>query len=109
MGYFSPNVASCYVFILAKKNLWATFWATFFTSTSGRRGRSPTLQKQRHYTLSVRPLLEKPHPSTRYDLFALATVKTRVARFFVQDTKTGKNIPNDHKIYQMAIKYFQWP
>jgi hypothetical protein len=26
----------------------------------------------------------------------------RVARFFwVQHTKTGKNIPNDHKIYQM--------
>jgi hypothetical protein len=21
----------------------------------------------------------------------------------------GENIPNDHKIYQMAIKYFQWP
>jgi hypothetical protein len=20
-----------------------------------------------------------------------------------------ENIPNDHKIYQMAIKYFQWP
>jgi hypothetical protein len=27
----------------------------------------------------------------------------------VQRTKTGENIPNDHKIYQMAIKYFQWP
>jgi hypothetical protein len=34
----------------------------------------------------------------------------RVARFFlVQNTKTGKNIPNCHKMYQMAIKYFQWP
>jgi hypothetical protein len=34
----------------------------------------------------------------------------KVARFFfVQNTKTGKNIPNDHKIYQMAIKYFLWP
>jgi hypothetical protein len=29
--------------------------------------------------------------------------------FFVQNTKTGENIPNDHTIYQMAIKYFQWP
>jgi hypothetical protein len=27
----------------------------------------------------------------------------------VQDTKMGKNIPNDHKINQMALKYFQWP
>jgi hypothetical protein len=36
------------------------------------------------------------------------TVQYRVARFvFVQNTKTGKNILNDHKIYQMAIKYFQ--
>jgi hypothetical protein len=26
----------------------------------------------------------------------------------VQDTKTGKK-PNDHKIYQTAIKYFQSP
>jgi hypothetical protein len=34
----------------------------------------------------------------------------RAARFLsVQHTKTGKNIPNDNKIYQMAIKYFQWP
>jgi hypothetical protein len=33
-----------------------------------------------------------------------------VARFFsVQHTKTGKNIPNDHKIYQKAIKYTIWP
>jgi hypothetical protein len=33
----------------------------------------------------------------------------RVARFFlVQNTKTGENIPNYHKLYQMAIKYFQW-
>jgi hypothetical protein len=27
----------------------------------------------------------------------------------VQNTKTGRNIPNDHKVYQMAIKYFKWP
>jgi hypothetical protein len=27
----------------------------------------------------------------------------------IQHTKTGKNLPNDYKIYQMAIKYFQWP
>jgi hypothetical protein len=23
--------------------------------------------------------------------------------------KTGKNIPNGHKIYQMAIKFTKWP
>jgi hypothetical protein len=28
--------------------------------------------------------------------------------FLVQNTKTGKILPNYHKIYQMAIKYFQW-
>jgi hypothetical protein len=27
----------------------------------------------------------------------------------VQHTKTGTNIPNDHKIFPMAITYFQWP
>jgi hypothetical protein len=31
---------------------------------------------------------------------------SRVARFFlVHHTKTGKNVPNEHTIYQMAIKY----
>jgi hypothetical protein len=34
---------------------------------------------------------------------------SRVARFFlVQHTKTGKNIPNNHKIYQLATKYTKW-
>jgi hypothetical protein len=34
----------------------------------------------------------------------------RVARFFlVQNTKTGKNIPNYHELYQMDIKYNKWP
>jgi hypothetical protein len=33
-----------------------------------------------------------------------------VARFFlVHDTKTGNNVPNEHKIYQMVIKYLKWP
>jgi hypothetical protein len=31
--------------------------------------------------------------------------KTKVARFFsLQHTKTGENIPNEHKIYQKALK-----
>jgi hypothetical protein len=31
---------------------------------------------------------------------------SRVARFFfVHDTETGKNVPNEHKIYQMVINY----
>jgi hypothetical protein len=37
-------------------------------------------------------------------------LETRVARFFMlQHTKTGKNVPNNQKIYQMAIKYAKWP
>jgi hypothetical protein len=47
----------------------------------------------------------------------LATVhfrpEIRVARFFLtQHTKTGKiatALPNDLKIYQMALKYSKWP
>jgi hypothetical protein len=32
--------------------------------------------------------------------------KTRVARFFsVHDTKNGKNVPREQKIYLMVIKY----
>jgi hypothetical protein len=34
----------------------------------------------------------------------------RVARFFiVHFTKTGENIPNDHRIYQIAIKSTKLP
>jgi hypothetical protein len=34
------------------------------------------------------------------------SAQSRVAIFFlIQDTKTGKNTPNFHKIYQMAITY----
>jgi hypothetical protein len=34
----------------------------------------------------------------------------RVARFFsVQTYQNGKNIPSDHKLYQIAIKYTTWP
>jgi hypothetical protein len=29
--------------------------------------------------------------------------------FFVQNTNTGRNLPSDRKIYQMTLKYFQWP
>jgi hypothetical protein len=33
----------------------------------------------------------------------------RIARFFlVQRTKTGENIPNNHKIYHMTTKYTKW-
>jgi hypothetical protein len=36
--------------------------------------------------------------------------KTRVARFILmQHTKTGKNIPNDHILYKMAVKYARLP
>jgi hypothetical protein len=37
-------------------------------------------------------------------------VQNRVARFFwVHDTKTGKNVTNEHKRYQMVITYPKWP
>jgi hypothetical protein len=35
---------------------------------------------------------------------------SRVARFFlVHDTKPGKNVPNEDKMYQMVIKYPKTP
>jgi hypothetical protein len=41
----------------------------------------------------------------------LATLlRTRVARFFLVLTyQNGKTIPNDNKLYQMAITYTKWP
>jgi hypothetical protein len=37
-------------------------------------------------------------------------MQSRVARFFlVQNTNTGKNIPNYHEQYQMSIKYNKRP
>jgi hypothetical protein len=42
--------------------------------------------------------------------FQASFIPSRVARFFLaQHTKTGKNIPNDYKIYQVATKYTKWP
>jgi hypothetical protein len=35
--------------------------------------------------------------------------RARVARFFlVQIYQNGKNIPNDHKLYQKAVNYTKW-
>jgi hypothetical protein len=35
---------------------------------------------------------------------------SRVARFFlVQKYQNGKNVPNDHKLYQTAVNYTKWP
>jgi hypothetical protein len=43
-------------------------------------------------------------------IFAMISVATRVARFFlVHDTKTGKNVTNGHKISPMTVKYSKWP
>jgi hypothetical protein len=46
-------------------------------------------------------------------IFSGASIYTyvgRVARFFlVQNTKTGKNTPNYHKLYQMSVKYNKRP
>jgi hypothetical protein len=37
-----------------------------------------------------------------------SAINTEVARFFfVQLTKTGKNVPNDHRFYHRAIKYIK--
>jgi hypothetical protein len=38
------------------------------------------------------------------------TTGIRVARFFSGPNKQKeKNIPNEHKLYQTAIKYTKWP
>jgi hypothetical protein len=51
-----------------------------------------------------------------YDSVLLSVIQadpsqqTRAARFvLVQDTKTGKNVPNEHKMYRMVITYPKYP
>jgi hypothetical protein len=78
------------------------------------------LYQERDTTIKVVPVALVPHSSnaisslpmhhwaisgfkSNYPSFHLST---RVARFFfVQFTKVVKNIPNNHKIYQMAKNY----
>jgi hypothetical protein len=47
-----------------------------------------------------------PHENVQNPGKGRSVIVDRAARFFlVQYTKTGKNIPNDRKIYPMATKY----
>jgi hypothetical protein len=42
-------------------------------------------------------------------MHGLPAIGNGVARFFVaQHTKSGENIPNDHKTDQMTTKYTKW-
>jgi hypothetical protein len=41
---------------------------------------------------------------------AIIYMQNRVASFFlVHDTKTGKNVPNEHTMFQMGLKYPKRP
>jgi hypothetical protein len=51
-----------------------------------------------------------------YENKKIIVVGARAARFFMaHDTKTGKiykinkNVPNGHKIFQMSVKYSEYP
>jgi uncharacterized protein YdaU (DUF1376 family) len=39
----------------------------------------------------------------------LATLEQGARFLLVHDTKAGKNVPNEHKMYQMVIKFPEWP
>jgi hypothetical protein len=59
------------------------------------------LEKNFHPCVAFLPAITAADGSSH-----VAQVGNWVARFFsVKVTKTGKNIPNDHKMYQMAVKY----
>jgi hypothetical protein len=46
------------------------------------------------------------YPWRGYGHMAFCLVPGRVARFFlIHDTKTDKNVTNEYKMHQMAIKY----
>jgi hypothetical protein len=62
------------------------------------------------YAVAVMPRTNKSNDEKMWARRSLAEEKTAVARFLlVHDTKTGKNVPNQHKMYQMVIKYPECP
>jgi hypothetical protein len=76
--------------LFAEKSVWQKNWSRYFAPTS-----KTSLFGSRSASVSL--------PRGRLTLI-------RVARFFlVHDTKTGKNLPNEHKTYQMDIKYPKCP
>jgi hypothetical protein len=57
-------------------------------------------------SIMIRPLKSLDGPSNEKNE---KQVKNRNARLFlVQNTKTGINIPNCHKIFPMAVKQTKW-
>jgi hypothetical protein len=68
------------------------------------------LSKQQEKELSKN--VSELSPQTKKKLYcaphSFQITKTQIlkARFFlVHDTKTGKSVPNEHKMYRMVIKY----
>jgi hypothetical protein len=54
--------------------------------------------------------LTKIENDEKFEFPATKCLTAGVARFStVQHTKTGKNIPNDHKMQQMALQYATLP
>jgi hypothetical protein len=88
----------------------------FFTNTSGHpasiAGHNEIFNEKSGHPTNW-PIFSSPfYPSSHYikKQNRKWAIRNRVARFFsVQLTKTGKNLPNSRKMYQMAIKYTQWP
>jgi hypothetical protein len=73
----------------------------YFFLTMFRPGNAKKLTHSIHFIHCV--------PRRRKSLFSASEcncVGNRVARYYlVHDTKTVKNVPNEHKMYPMVIKY----
>jgi hypothetical protein len=64
------------------------------------------------YSKGVKNIRRKPpnegEPKPLEKFFSF--LRIRVARFFfVRDTQTGKNVPSQHKMYQMVLKFRKCP
>jgi hypothetical protein len=80
---------------------WATFWAIFFIPHLVTLG---TLAEDEWKKETDFFSLEKKSQRLEVQI----PFGTRVARFFwSKHTKLG-NLPNDHKLYQTAIKHSKW-
>jgi hypothetical protein len=103
-GYiFKDQKSQFFVNLEWKTPIWNThfmavwlFWNIFppFGILYKDKSGNPVSQQNRRFIESGRSTYER----------------SRVARFFlVRDTKTGKNVPNEHKLYRMVIKYPKSP
>jgi hypothetical protein len=108
---FVADLGDCFLAILDQGTCMAWywdirqgFWTKFSTGSFTSHSQNPS-----HRLLRSRIFIScflMPNRKANKYLLLFYDKKTRVARFFsVQNYQNGKKLPNEHKLYQTAIKY----